>query len=124
RFSTNFILDYSATLQTVIDQVCGAAQASLNTIDGKYGVLLDIYRDTPVQVFTPRNSSNFSSSRIYSQKPDAISVQYIDPTFNWEVSEVKVYENGKDVNNAEIFDELIAFGCTNSEQAWRYGRYM
>lgn len=124
RFSTNFILDYSATLQTVIDQVCGAAQASLNIIDGKYGVLLDVYRNTPVQVFTPRNSSNFSSSRIYSQKPDAISVQYIDPTFNWEVSEVKVYENGKDVNNAEIFDELIAFGCTNSEQAWRYGRYM
>ena len=61
RFQCNFILDYATTLQEVIGQVCGSAQASLNIVDGKYGVLVDKLKTTPVQIFTPRNSRDFTS---------------------------------------------------------------
>lgn len=124
RFQCNFIFDYAATLQEVIQQICSSAQASLNIIDGKYGILLDRTKTVPVQIFTPRNSREFSSSRFYAPRPHALKVKYIDPQLAWEISECVVYDNGYDETSAEEFEEITAFGCTNYEQAWRYGRYM
>lgn len=124
RFSCNFILDYQTTLQDVLAQVGGSAQASLNIIDGKYGVLVDKQRTTPVQIFTPRNSSGFSSTRSYAPRPDGVNVTFIDPNGNWSTSQIAAYDNGFNVGNAVNLDELTAFACTNHEQAWRFGRYM
>lgn len=124
RFQTNFILDYNTTLQQVLNQVSSAAQASLNLIDGKYGVLLDVRKTTPVQIFTPRNSSGFISSRNYVKQPHALSVKFVDPSANWEVREARVYDDGYDENNASDIEELTAFACTNFEQAYRYGRFI
>lgn len=124
RFQCNFILDYEATLQEVLGSVGGAAQASLNIIDGKYGVLVDRLKTVPVQIFTPRNSSNFSANRFYAPRPHGVKVKFIDPNLAWEVSESIVYDNGFNEENATEFDELTSFACTNFEQAWRFGRYM
>ena len=124
RFSCNFILDYASTLQEVVNQVCSSSQAGINIIDGKYGVLVDKLRTTPVQIFTPRNSSNFSSNRNYARRPDAVKVRYVDPSIGWDTNEIVVYDDGFDADTAEEFDELLCFGCINPEQAWRFGRYM
>lgn len=123
RFGCNFILDYDTTLQEVLSQVTSAAQASMNIIDGKYGVLMDIYRDTPVQIFTPRNSSQFSSSRIYTEKPHGLKVTFIDPGSQWQPSEYVVYDNGYDSTTATEFQDIVSFACVNTEQAFRFGRY-
>lgn len=124
RFKTNFILDFNTTLQSLINNITNSAQASLNIIDGRYGVLIDKLQTTPVQVFTPRNSSNFRSQRNYSRPPDAVRVQYIEPDNSWQVAEVVVYNDGFNSVNAEVIDELSTFACTQYEQAFRYGRYM
>lgn len=124
RFQCNFILDYETTLQGVLNQVGSMAQASLNIINGKYGVLIDKLKTTPVQIFTPRNSKDFSSNRFYGPRPHAVKVKYIDPQLNWEITETVVYDNGYNATNATEFDELTSFACTNHEQAWRFGRYM
>lgn len=124
RFQTNFILDYASTLQEVIQQVGSSAQASLNIIDGKYGVLVDRLKTVPVQLLTPRNSRDFTSNRFYAPRPHGVKVKYIDPQLAWEVTECVVYDNGFDSETATEFDDLSAFGCTNYEQAWRFGRYM
>lgn len=124
RFTCNFVLDYAVTLQDLLNQVGGSSQASLNLIDGKYGVLIDRFKDTPVQVFTPRNSKGFTSSRMYAARPHGVKIKYIDPNRAWEVSETIAYDNGYSELNATDLDDLTAFGCTSSEQAWRFGRYM
>ena len=124
RYECNFVLDYQTTLQDALNQVAHGAQASPNIIDAKYGVLIDKIKTTPVQIFTPRNSRDFSSSRVYTRKPDAVKVKYIDPGADWGVQEVVVYDDGKNETNAEEIDEITAFACTNNEQAWRYGRYL
>ena len=124
RFSTNFVLDFDATLQQVLNLVSNSAQASLNIVDGKYGVLLDKLKTVPVQIFTPRNSWGFVSNRNYAEKPHALKIGYIDPNVSWEARETLVYDNGYDENNATLFDTLDTFACTNEEQAWRFGRYM
>lgn len=124
RFGTNFVLDYATTLQGILNQVASGAQASMNIVDGKYGVLIDRYRDFPTQIFTARNSKDFGSARVYSRRPDAVRISYIDPEADWAVNETIVYDNGFDAVTATEFDDLASFACTNNEQAWRYGRYM
>jgi hypothetical protein len=124
RFSSNFILDFNTTLQALINNVTNSAQASLNIIDGKYGILIDKLRTVPVQIFTPRNSTNFSSTRNYDDAPDGLTIQYVDPLSDWDISEVTVYDEGFTADTAVNFDSLSTFGCTNPEQAWRFGRYM
>ncbi len=94
RFETNFILDYGTTLQAALNQVASAAQASPTIIDGKYGVFVDRLQTTPVQIFTPRNSSKFSSLRNYSSRPHGVKVKYIDPYVGWRVSELVAYDDG------------------------------
>jgi len=124
RFECNFVLDFQTTLQGVLDQVANAANASLNLIDGKYGVLLDKQRTVPVQIFTPRNSRNFASQRAYPPKPNVLKVKFVDPARNWDISEIPVYDSGFNETNAIEEEEIQSFACTNVEQAWRFGRYI
>lgn len=124
RFACNIIVDFETTLQALINNVCNAAQASLNIIDGKYGVLIDKLKTTPVQIFTPRNSWDFSSTRNYSTPPHALKIRFVSPDKDWQVDEAIVYDSGYDSETATEFQELSSFGCTEYEQAWRFGRYM
>jgi len=124
RFECNFILDYSATLSELIQQVTGASQASMNIVDGKYGVFIDQAVITPVQIFSPRNSWGFSSNRKYSEIPDGIKVKYVDAESTWEVREKIAYNDGFTSSNAVNFEEMESFAVTNQEQAFRFGRYM
>lgn len=124
RFMCDFILDYAPTLMSALNQVTSAAQASLNMVDGKYGVLIDKNRTTPVQIFTPRNSRDFSSSRSYNDKPHALRMKYIDPSIDWQLAESIVYDDGYDIETATLIEDVQTFGVTNPEQAWRIGRYM
>ena len=124
RFQCNFVMDYDNTVQSAINTVTSAAQASLNLIDGKYGVLLDKLKTVPVQIFTPRNSWGFNSTRKYVDTPHALKVRYVDPGSVWEVADTIVYDDGYDEETALTFEEMSTFACTNEEQAWRFGRYM
>jgi predicted phage tail protein len=124
RYESNFVLDYRTTLQEVLNQVANSAQATLNMVDGKYSALLDIDRISPVQLFTPRNSKDFSVTRSYSAKPHALKVRFIDPSKNWELSDKVVYDDGHNDLTATEFDTIQTFACTNQEQAWRFGRFM
>ena len=124
RFQCNFILDYDTTLQSLITNVTNSAQASLSVIDGKYGILIDRKKTIPTQIFTPRNSWNFTSSRSYSDMTHAFKVRYVNPYNAWAVSELIVYFDGYNEDNATEFEEITSFGITNDEQAWRFGRFM
>jgi Putative phage tail protein len=124
RFTTNFVLDFQTTLSQIANQVSGAAQASLNIVDGKYGVLIDRRRTTPVQIFTPRNCRDFSSVRVYTQRPHALKVSFINPDLNWEVDQVVVYDDGYDETTATDIEEMSSFAATNRDQAFRFGRYL
>lgn len=124
RFSCDFVLDFDTTLQSILNSVCNGAQASLNIIDGKYGVLIDRLKTVPIQIFTPRNSWDFQSTRQYYTPPHALRIKFISTIKDWEVDEVIVYDTGYDATTATDIQELSTFACTEHEQAWRFGRYM
>ncbi len=69
-------------------------------------ILVDKKRNVPVQMFTPRNSRDFSSNRSYLDPPHALKIAYVDGNNDWSTQEVLVYTDGFNVDNATKFDEL------------------
>lgn len=124
RFESNFVFDFESTAKQLMERVASLGQAGLSIIDGKYGVLIDKRRTNPIQLFTPRNSKNFNSSKSFNRRVHALKIQYIDPEANWELREAIVYEEGYSESNATEFEEVPTFGITAPQQAWRLGRFM
>jgi hypothetical protein len=124
RFKTSFILDYQSTVRQILDNVSSVANATLNLLNGTYGVLIDRDKTIPAQLITNRNSWGFKSMRTYTDMPDAVSIKYIEPTMSWAVNTVLVYNDGYDLETAVKIEEFDAFGCINYEQAFRYGRFL
>lgn len=124
RFTCNFILDYDATVQSVINQVAGASQASMNIVDGKYGVLIDRLKTVPAQIFTTRNSRDFSCTKAFNSKPHALKIKYISDYKGWESDDLVVYDSGYTIANATDIEEAQSFGVTNTDQAYRFGRFL
>ncbi len=123
RATCDFVLDYETTVIQIIQKICSNARATFNLFDGKYGVIIDALKQYPVQIFTPLNSSDFTSTRNYGKVPDAVKVKWVDPISDYNINEVIAYNDGFDENNAKIFEEIETFGVTNGKQAWRDGRY-
>ena len=73
------VIDYSSTTRQVLQDIAGAGRASLNIIDGKYGVVEDIPRTQVIQHFTPRNSSGFSGAKAFRKKPHAVRTHFVNP---------------------------------------------
>src|SRR5581483_7678087 len=55
-FSYNAVIDFTTTLGAQLDEIAAAGRASRAIMDGKWSVVIDEPKDTPVQLFTPRNS--------------------------------------------------------------------
>lgn len=132
RYTADFVVDYTTTVQELLLSVLSACRASLKiTNQGKYGVMLDEEKSIPRQLITPANSWGFSGTRTFSDIPHALRVSYIDGDAiagsgraDWQKNEIIVYNNGYSESNATLFEEIGTFGITNYSSAWSYGRYM
>jgi hypothetical protein len=136
KYYADFVVDYKTTVQELLTSVLSVAHASLLlTTSGKYGVLIDEEKTVPRQLITPANSWGFSGSRVFPDRPHALIVSFINgwdakvgsgdtPSVTWQKDERIVYADGYDETNATVFENLGTFGITDSDQAWRFGRYM
>jgi len=124
RFETNLVVDYSITVRDLLNQICGASNASINLYNGKYGVLMDKEKTIPAQLITTRNSRSFRSVKTFAEESDALIIKYVDPVNDWQVNTVRVYKDGQTFETATKFEEFDTFGVTNVEQAFRFGRYL
>ena len=93
----------------------------------------DVAQTTPIQVFTPRNSTGFAGSRAFPDAVDALRCQFVNPEAGYQQDEVVVYGDGFGdaemvtadplLTLAQNFEQLSLPGCTNANAAWRLGRY-
>ena len=85
------VIDYSSTTRQILQDIAGAGRASLNLIDGKYGVVEDIPRDQVIQHFSPRNSWGFSGAKAFRKKPHALRTFFVNPEKDYQKDERIVY---------------------------------
>ena len=78
--------------------------------DGKYSVVRDVPQTVPVQQFTPRNSTGFSATKVFTDIPHALKVRFINPAANWQQDEVVVCDDGYSATPVGNGVELVANG--------------
>ena len=113
----NAVLTSISSVMDVLKDICSAGKASPNYIDGKWTVVVDKPRTGVVQHFTPHNSWGFESTKILPRIPDAFRITIADEEKGYQANEYRVYNLGKNEDNAELFEEISLPGVTNFAQA-------
>lgn len=117
------VVDFQATVHQVASDIAASARASFSVRDGKYSVVQDVEKTTPVQHITPRNSRSFRGEKTFPEIPHGLKVQLLNAAEDYKLDERIVYADGFDENNATKFETLELFGITDADQAWKDGRY-
>jgi len=115
--------DFSSSVDVALDEIAAAGRASKTYIDGKYSVIMDYEQSTPRQHFSPRNSWGFSAQKIFAELPHAFRVIFANEDKDWQEDERIVYDDGYDENNTTRLEQLPLPGITESDLAWKHGRY-
>lgn len=123
RSQCDLVVNGEYTTWQILKLIASTGDATPSMLSGKYSISIDRPRSVPVQMFTPRNSSDFHASRSYHIQPDALRVHFIDPNQEWQQREILVYDDGKDESNSTIFENLELNGITNYHHAYRIGRH-
>ena len=119
----NLIIDYQTSVFEALRQVAATGRASFDLRDGKYSVIQDKPQDSIVQLFTPRNSREFSGHKVFVDLPHALKINFVNEQADWKNDELLVFADGFDLTTATKFDTLDLIGITNPDQVWKDGRY-
>ncbi|NOR27615.1 MAG: hypothetical protein GQ540_03690 [Lutibacter sp.] len=131
NFEYNSLGDEATTVFELAREIAAAGRAAWSMTDGLYSVVRDIPNQTPVQIFTPRTSWDFSGTKTFPIVPHCLRIKYRneheDVDYDWD--ELQVYADGYaeiasgDKLAATLFEILEFKGITNSEQIFKFGRY-
>lgn len=130
----NAVIDAARPRVEILTAIATVGRAVRTRRDGKHSVIRDRVHTTPVQVFTPRNSRNFSAARAFPEVLHALKVRFIDSASGWQRGERIVYDDGYALSPgtdvwggpalaATKFETIDLYGVTDSDQAWKDGRY-
>jgi hypothetical protein len=115
-FSYNRYIDSPMSVYEILKEVCAAGLASPAYKDGLYSVVYDYLNTTITQMITPRNSWGFKATKKFYDIPHAYRVEYADRYDDYKLTELEVYNEGYDENNATLFEQLEYPGVTNANQ--------
>lgn len=118
------VFDSRTTVIQAIQAVLSVQRASFAMKDGKYSIIYDAAKSTPVQMFTPKNMTGFSGKKMFFNPPHALKIRFTSEDKNYTEYELTVYADGYNVGNATLFEQVECFGITRAEQAYWFGRYM
>ena len=114
--------------QSVWDRMQDATssgRASPTKVSGRWSVVHDKPRleFAPVQQFTPRNSTNFQSTKLFTEAPHAVKVRFPNELHQRQFDEIIVYADGYNGFNATRFETLDLPFTGVASQAWVQARY-
>lgn len=97
---------------------CGRAKPRMSDL---LGVMVDINRqnETPVQLFTPRNSNSFRYDIPFSKKPDGYIVSYRNQLVGYEEDQIIVYSPDSSPETADKFESVTFEGIVEEDKVVR-----
>lgn len=116
----NMVRDFDSTLYDTLVDVAAVAAGRPVQINGLWSVIYDdvnLY-NTPVQMFTPRNSWNLRGQKQFIDQPHALRVRFVDRDQQYTQREITVYNVDKrqgtlyDSSTAERFETVEFNGLT------------
>ena len=125
NYECNYYLTESLTISQLLSNIATCSRSEIFRLNGKITVVQDIERDSPVQLFTPRNSKNYTETLLKTEIPDCLTLKFVNKDSGFAEDEVNVYNTstGNKISEPEITQEVNLWGVTNSEQARKVGMY-
>ncbi|MBP7339641.1 host specificity factor TipJ family phage tail protein, partial [Niveispirillum sp.] len=117
------VLDTPGTLFDTLRQICACGRGRFAIRDTLLSVIRDRVQAVPVALISPRNSWGFKMTRVFADIPHALRVRFVDAGNDFETGERIVYDDGYDASTARLFEVLDLPGITDSDLAWKDGRY-
>lgn len=122
EFDFNYVFTDESTLFDKIRLIASAGRAAWAIRDNKISVVREEVNTIPRQIFSPRNSRNFSLDKGWPQVPHALRGQFVDEN-TWEDGEIIIYADGYDESTASVFESFPFIGVTKHQQVWKLGRF-
>jgi hypothetical protein len=129
HWTCDYVVDTETPLREVLDIICAAGRARRALVDLNYSIIRDLAGQPVRQVYTPRNSWDFSSSISFPRDIHGFRVLVASERLEWQQDEILVFRDGYDETNATEFEtlELPGVVVTKDEadqgNAWKLGRY-
>jgi hypothetical protein len=123
EFECNAVLNGNITVADALNNIASTGRAGWVTIDGKYSIIIDDVKPVIIQMFTPRNSTNFVGRKTFPDNATMLKIQFIDSTTGYTSAERDVYVNDA-VPDDSVTQSVSLFGAISSDQAWKIGKYM
>ena len=125
NYKCNYYLTESLTISQLLSNIATCSRSEIFRLNGKITVVQDIERDSPVQLFTPRNSKNYTETLLKTEIPDCLTLKFVNKDSGFAEDEVNVYNttSGNKETEPEITQEVNLWGVTSSEQARKVGMY-
>ena len=127
-YTFDAVFDTQTTVFEALSLVAAAGRASFTLRDGMYSVVRDVPQTVPVQQFTPRNSTGFAATKVFTEIPHALKVRFINPAANWQQDEVVVCDDGysatpvgdgvERVVNGQFTTDLSGWTVTTTGVGW------
>lgn len=127
KYYFNAVLTDSMTISELFSSIASVGRASIVKIDGKFSVVIDEKKSSPVQLFTPRNSIDFSESIVMADIPDQLDYNFIDENSGFTQNTRSVFNTTDGLidskNLPKTRQETSVWGITNAEQVFKFARY-
>ena len=126
----NAIIEGGTTIEDVLN-LCAVAGRAKTLRASKWGVWIDQDRsaDPPKQMFTPRNSQDFTVDITYDEIPDILRMKYFDSADEYRQKEVLVDSTGtevlpENVTNEQLIESIEATGKVTTAEVLAHGKYL
>ncbi len=124
-YQCNAYVTEPMTISQLLSSIASTCRSEILRINGKITVIQDIERDTPMQLFSPRNSFGYNESIALADIPDELKIGFVDAGNGFAENELSVYNTprGTPSGYEKTSQELSLWGITNSVQARKLGMY-
>lgn len=131
NYTCNAYVTEEITLRQLLYQIASTARAEFTKVNNKVGVVMDVAKASHVQLFTPRNSKNFEATKLFTDIPQAMDMQFINAGAGYIDDQRTVYDvtggygdgTGGTIE-ARKKQTVKLWGVTNPAQAYLIGKYM
>ena len=125
NYECNAYITESMPISTLLSSIASTCRAEIFRMNGKVTVIQDIERESFTQLFTPRNSHDYSEDILLASVPDAMNLNIVDKDAGYAENQIRIYNtpSGEYGGAPDIIQEVSLWGVTDNTQARKLGMY-